>query len=793
MHKILNKRVFRSLKKHWFRYSALFILIVMVMYIIVSMMSSAEAVIYSTKENSVKYITEDGHFDTFVPLDEITLEYLSDEGLTIEKQFFIDYKNDDGSTLRVYQVRQDINLISIAKGKNIANGNEIIVEKLYSDAHDLKEGAKIKLGSKEFTLTGTGFTTDIENPRKNDNDISSNKNIFGTAFVSSNNYSMLEALGEYENSQVYRYAYLLNGKMTNDELKNYISNLELDINKIKDKYFLEMLNEAKNNITAEMAEQKEIKNKALDEKLPYELNNLVSFVKADDNTNIGAARDDVKTTKGVAILAGIIVLALITYVISVFVMHSIDRETTVIGSLYALGVKRKQLVRHYLILPVIVTFLGGIVGTLIGFSSFAIDHQMEMTYQTFSIPRVQYVYPLYLIIYGTILPPVIAIIVNYIAIHKKLSMPVLKMIRNEQKDSRVSKFKIKSKNFIKVFRIRQTLREIKSCGAIIFGMTISLLVFMLGFDCYVCCKNVEIQSIADTRYNYMYLYKYTANTNDVPEGGEIAYTESLKKQYGEFNFNITLLGIDNENKYFNFDVESGENLVAISSSIAKKYGLNEGEKLVIKDDINNIEHSFKIDKIVDYSVGLYAFMDINSMRSLFEKNENYFNTVFSDKALDINGEQLYMTTTKEDVEKSSSIFVSLMEPLITTLMTSSIAVFVIVMYLMVKVMIDRSAQNIALMKVFGFRKSEVRKLYLDGNFIIIGISALICIPLSKIIIDKFFPIFIANCPMGLDLKAQWYFYPVIYATIILCYFLISLSLTRKINRVVPVEALKNRE
>lgn len=48
----------------------------------------------------------------------------------------------------------------------------------------------------------------------------------------------------------------------------------------------------------------------------------------------------------------------------------------------------------------------------------------------------------------------------------------------------------------------------------------------------------------------------------------------------------------------------------------------------------------------------------------------------------------------------------------------STLIFAVVMYLMMKVMIDRSAFSISLIKVFGFRTKEIRKLYLDGNFFI---------------------------------------------------------------------------
>ncbi|MDF2869942.1 MAG: putative permease [Anaerocolumna sp.] len=43
-----------------------------------------------------------------------------------------------------------------------------------------------------------------------------------------------------------------------------------------------------------------------------------------------------------------------------------------IGALYALGAKKKDLMLHYLSLPVVVTLLAGIIGTLLGFSKYGV-------------------------------------------------------------------------------------------------------------------------------------------------------------------------------------------------------------------------------------------------------------------------------------------------------------------------------------------------------------------------------------------------------------------------------------
>ena len=44
-------------------------------------------------------------------------------------------------------------------------------------------------------------------------------------------------------------------------------------------------------------------------------------------------------------VAGVIIMILFTYVISVFVIHEIEKENSIIGTLYALGVIKKQLLK----------------------------------------------------------------------------------------------------------------------------------------------------------------------------------------------------------------------------------------------------------------------------------------------------------------------------------------------------------------------------------------------------------------------------------------------------------------
>lgn len=530
----------------------------------------------------------------------------------------------------------------------------------------------------------------------------------------------------------------------------------------------------------------------LDEYFTIDLDNLTSFVKASDNLRIRGAENDVAKNKQIGALAGVILMVLFTYVISVFVIHRIQNESSVIGALYALGVKKRDLLRHYITLPALIALAGGVIGTIIGI--YKIPSEMVDSYNYFSIPKFDVVVPAYLFVYGIVMPPVTAMIVNSIVINKKLSQTALSLIKNEQKQSRVKNVTLKTKKFVTAFRIRQMLREVRTGITVVAAMFITLLIFMLGTDCYVLCKNVAADTKEYTKYEYMYSLKYPEKT--VPKGGTPAYAESLSKSaYGD-TVDLTVLGIDGSDsayRYFTCRPAKGKSSVTISTSVQQKYGLSKGDKLILSDNTNDMDYAFTVEDICDYSAGLMVFMDIDSMRELFGQEDDHYNTVFSDKKLDIDDGRLYSVTTRADIERASDVFIELMTPMIATLIGASAAIFFMVMFLMLNVMIDRASFGISLIKIFGFRTGEIRKLYLNGNTYIIAIGAAICIPLSKLCSDAMYPFLISNTACGMNLHFTWYMYLGFFAAVMALYFIINTLLVRKLKKMTPAEVLKNRE
>ena len=904
MNRVLRKRLLRDLRSNLGRYLALVLLIVMGVFLVVSMVGSADAIIQGTDEKGKDSFVQDGQFTVFVPLTDSELEKLSEGDCVIEQQFSTDMPTDDGKVLRLFKNREKTDLIQLTKGRNAQSKGEAVVERRFAEVNGYDVGDKLTAGGVEFEIVGLGTVPDYDAPLRKLSDTGVQSEVFGLLFVTPDEYEEIVSASS-QKAQEYTYSYRLGKNVTDDDMKSRIKELEFDYEKVEDKYFKESIAEfldakkeiedgvsgihsgskelsnglgkldksssdlissaqklfdsylaqankaaaalgikqtlteqnyadvlggaAKADSTGQAAslkasldsiaafkkgiddytsgvgeaakgsgelysgvdKMKDFTDELVKKEFVLDIDNLTSFIRASDNARIAAAAGDVIMNKVGGLVAGVIVLILFAYVISVFVVHQIEQESSVIGSLYALGVKKKDLLRHYITMPTVVAFIGALLGTSLGFTPFGIGSQMQKSYTYFSLPDVDYVFPPYLLIYGLLMPPVISALVNTLVINKRLGRTALSLIRSEQRAEGYKQFRIKSNNFERVFRIRHMVRELRCSVAVVLGMIISMLVIVLGLNTYSLCTDVRDRNVADTKYEYMYLYKYPEKK--APEGGEAAYVEGLNTEVGGYTLEVSVIGIDGESRYFDAKTEKGSNKAVINDSLAERFGYKEGDKVTFTDPANDIDHTFNVTGIAKYSPGFTIFMDRQSMCELFGKDKDYFNAVYSDKQLDIEQGRLYSVTTKEEIKKSAGVFIDQMTSFIVMLLIAGSVIFCVVMYLMMSVMIDRSSFGISLIKIFGYRPKEIRSLYLNGNLIVVAVGGLAAIPAAKFIIDLIYPSFVANVACCMDTSYPWYAYILLYCVMMLVYLVINRLLVRKISKITPAQVLKNRE
>lgn len=837
---VLNKRILRDLKQNFLRYFAVFIVISIAMYVVVGMAGSAETVMNGVKEHAEQNAVEDGQFSVFVPLNIEEINYIENLGVIVEDHSNVDFRVNE-TTLRIFTNRKQIDKLELDDGRIASTSGEVTLEKNYCKANNIKLDDTIQIASRSFVVVGIGSTPDYDDVLQNLTDASSNPLLFGTAFLTDSDYKALIDSSESLSTEENQYAYIITGNITQDELREEIGKLKFDLPSVKDKFaydYFSKAEEAKNEFADGINEisdsSKKISdsanqiveavtpfgvigseiNKAADglsnaateldkgvdnlnssfeefsdEYLNFTYTNLKEFTKADNNARINASSDDIKINKTGALIAGVIVLILLAYILSAFVTSTIEKERKVIGTLYSLGFSKKELITHYLVLPLVICLLGGLVGTFAGFLS--MGSQMAENSGYYSYPQLDYVYPLYLIIYGIVVPFVMALVVNLVCINKKLSKEPLSLMRKEIRSYTYDGLNLGNMKFINRFRIKLFMREIKSYLTIALGVFISLLLVVFAFCIYSALTSIVTETNNDVKFNYMYYLSYPEK--EVPYNAEEAYMKKLSKSTLGYDFDVSILGIDEKSTSFPYNIKTNTDELYISTSVAEKYGIAVGDNFSLDDEINNVTYNFKVKEIVSYAPGLFVFMDIDEMRERFGKEDDYYNVLLSQEKLNIDPGRIYSTTTAQDLRDASEIFMKLMQSLIYVLIFASVILFILVMYLMVKMIIERQTTNISMFKVFGYTKSEISKLYMRNNLYTVLVSATLFIPLSRYIIVKIYPFMVANRAVGFNLSFSLEVYIFILGLIMVSYFLSYIFAKIKLNKISIQEMLKDRE
>ena len=223
-----------------------------------------------------------------------------------------------------------------------------------------------------------------------------------------------------------------------------------------------------------------------------------------------------------------------------------------------------------------------------------------------------------------------------------------------------------------------------------------LFVFTFVVEHGVVNHSFNHSNLEDINYEYMYVLKYPME--EAPKNSEACFIKNLTMNYLDYSLDVNIIGIDDDNKYYNFKTSGNKKELVIASSTAQKYDLKVGDTFVLDDTSEDRSYAFTVSDIVDYSIGLTAYMDIDEMRELFDEDDDYFNMLVSDKDLELEGGRFFSVTKRADIENAAGIFVDQMMSLIVILIVVSILIFIAVMYLMLNVMIDRAAFGISLVK-----------------------------------------------------------------------------------------------
>lgn len=747
----LNKRIFREIKEEAGKYAVIFLFMTALVAIVSGFLIADESLKAAYDESFEKYTVEDGNFALAEKADSEIIRDIEKEAVKLYENFYADEDTDDfDSTLRIFADRKDVNKVCLLSGAMPASESEIALDRLYAKNNDLAVGDSIGVAGKSLKITGIVALPDYSALFQNNTDFMFDSIKFGVAVMTDEGFA---AMGDDHIHYCYSWKY---------------DKPPVDPNGKEAKDMAEDLMEA------------------ISGKAP-----LTNFIPRFSSNAINFSGEDMGSDRVFFLTIMYILIIIIAFVFAITTSNTISREANVIGTLRASGYTKAELIRHYMTPPLIVLFIAAAVGNILGYTLFK-NIMADLYLGSYSLTAYKTLWNATAFVETTVVPIVIMVLINFFMLIRAFRLSPLKFIRRDLKRHQKKKaFKLNTKIGIMTrFKLRVIFQNIPNYITIFVGILFAGLILVFGTMFVPLLDYVEEETLSNMVAAHQYILKAPAETKTAD--AEKYCIGSLKTTGEDFTENISVYGISDNSRYIHADLSGGN--VYISSAYSDKYGLNRGDTFTLKEEFGDRTYLLNVDGIYDNPTTLAIFLSRSEFNEMFGNAEDYYSGYLSDQGIDDMDERLiYAEITEDDYTKSSRQLKQSMGNMMTVFRGLGIAVFMLVIYLLAKIIIEKNAQPISMAKILGYQKKEINRIYIHTTTIVTVASLLISLPIINILLDQIWHIMMQRFTGWIPCVVQWDVYLKVVAIGIVTYALVVLLLMRQTNRVPLADALKNVE
>ena len=776
----LWKRLPRELVGDIGKYLVIFLFMTATIGFVSGFLVADESMLEAYDESFEKYRIENGNFTLDSQATEEKMEELEQEGVTIYENFYLDEPVDvdlDGTsdgTMRIFKKREEVNLVCLMKGTFPETADEIAIDRMYADNNSLAVGDTITVGGKELKITGLVALSDYSALFSDPGDLMFDSVKFGVSVLTPEGFAAFS-----DTHMKYCYSWLYEKEPADDTEEKEMAD-----------DFLEVL-AAKTDISGY---------------LPGYLNQAIRFT-----------GDDMGGDKAMVEVLLYILIAIMAFVFAVTTNNTIQKEAAVIGTLRASGYTRRELLLHYISLPILVTILAAVIGNILGYTVFK-GIVADMYYGSYSLPTYETRWNAEAFYLTTLVPFVIMAIINVVLIRGKLKISPLRFLRKDLGSTRRSKaVRLPNFKFFNRFRIRILIQNRASYLTLFIGIVFANILLLFGMMMSPLLSHYQEETINNMLAKYQYILS-VPDELDVEENSLLGMVqkllmpsletenenaekfcmESLKmipEKEGKDGESITIYGIEPDSKYVEADFSGlSEKGVLLSDGFQQKYGIKTGDTISLKEPYGSKTYEFQVGGFYDYPGALAFFMPAESFQSLFDKKEAYFNGYFSDEELtDLDDDYVTTTITQDDLTKVSRQLDVSMGEMFQLFNVFSLILFALLIYLLTKLIIEKNASSISMVKILGYKNREIVSLYLVSATWVVIFSVLASFFFATELIKEIYIFMMSEYSGWLTLYIEPSIYGKMFALGMLVYALVAVLQFRSIKNNPMDEALKNVE
>ncbi len=763
----LCRRIPKELKDDFGKYIVIFLFMVITTGMVSGFLVAGESMKQTYDQSFDKYNVEDGHFALNSEATDDMKKAIEDEGVTLYDMPYYDLdmsikksdsKTDNTSadgesrTLRIFEVRHEVNKMCTMKGSLPDRDDELAIDRMFAENNDIEIGDELEVGGRDYKVCGYVALSDYSTMFQNNNDTMFDATIFGVAVVTGTEFDRLP-----ENGREWSYVWKYNDGMPDDEKKE--KKLADDL--LKTVYTQAMMN----GIT-------------VDTFIPRYQNQAINFTGED----IGSDTEMMKWFE-------YIVIVILAFIFAVTISNTLTKEASVIGTLRASGYTKRELLIHYISLPVIVTFVASIVGNILGYTYFK-DMGAQLYYDSYSLTKYETIWNADAFVLTTVVPLIIMLVVNLLVVNNKLKLSPLRFLRHDLSRSRRKKaVKLPHWKFMTRFKTRVILQNIPGYVVMLIGIYFAQVLMMFGLMLNPLLEHYQ----DDVLDNMLAAHQYVLDSQ-VETSVDSAETYCVKtlKTTGDIDDEIMVYGIHEDSRYFPKKLKDGD--VLVSDGYADKYRLSDGDEIKLKENYGDDIYKFKLTGSVKYPSTLAIFMTEDDFRQTFGLDEGYFTGYFSDEELTDISDHVVSEITKDDLIKVSRQLKKSMGSMFYIVIAFSLLMFMLLVYLLTKLIVERNTISISMVKILGYDGRDIGKLYLSSTTIMVAVVTVIDILLSYVSLKVIYRTMLTEMLSGwLPIYMAPWIFPLMFVLSFACYLVIALMQMKKIKKIPMDEALKNVE
>lgn len=756
----LNKRFLRELKGELAKYIVIFVFMTAVIGLISGFLI-ADGSMYDTYNKSFeKYNIEDGNFELYSKVDESVIDKLEKENVTIYENFYKEeivvrhnnIKNDEDSqsTLRFYVNREEVDKVDLMEGSLPEDINEIAIDRMYAENNDIKVQDTITVGSRILKVTGLVALSDYSSLFSDNSDTMFDSLKFGVGVVSQKCFDV------YDDTHIhYVYSWLYDNKPEDDKEAKL------------------MADDFVKTISA---------NAILVNYIPQYINQAIHFT-----------GDDIGSDRSMMIVLLYVLIVIMAFVFAVTTNNTIVKEANVIGTLRASGYTRGELLRHYILLPIIVTIFGALVGNILGYTVFK-DIFVATYYGSYSLPTYHTLWNADAFLLTTVVPVIIMLVINIVIIGCRLKLSPLKFLRRDLSGKQKKKaMRLPAFRFFNRFRLRIIIQNMPNYITLFIGILFANVLLLFGIMLGPMLTHYQNEITDKLIAKHQYVLKTLVDVDD--NAAEKYCVKTLATIEGRLKSeDVLVYGVKDNSIYADINTASlKDNEVYITNGYADKFRIKKGDKITLKEKYDDNEYEFTVKDTYDYPSSFAIFMSDAAFKNVFDKSEDYYSGYFSDNILDIDEKYVATQITLDDLTKISRQLDRSMGETFNLVKIFAVVLFAVLMFLLTKLIVEKNTTSISMVKILGYSNREISRLYVTSTTIVVVLSVALSIGLSVIIMNYLFRVFMEEMSGWISCYYAPHIFPVMFILNITVYAVISFFMMAKIKKIPMDEALKTVE